>query len=287
MQKQSFFSAVLVCIIAATMFTACRKGVEGPGDGPLADFVAPRINATAQNSLATVQDMIYEVASTSPALNTVPGSLVIGQCPVVIVTPKTAADSFPATLTIDFGTGCTWRGHNMSGKVVLEVSGKVSAGNATMSGSFNQLSVDGNVLAGKIVVTTGAAGQSLRNMTFTFTEGKVITADGKTVMITNVVATRTQVEGQSTTVSTGGLIAFQDDVFEISFSGNGTGSDGDAFTLSTPTVLRRSMTCRWIATGKVEIKSGLKTASIDFGAGTCDDEATITVAGEVKVVKLP
>jgi hypothetical protein len=287
MQKQSFFSALLVLFIASTLFTACRKGIEGPDGGTLADFVAPRINATAQNTLTTVQDMIYEVASTSPALNTVSGSLVIGQCPVVTVTPKTATDSFPATLTIDFGNGCTWRGHNMSGKVVLEVSGKVSAGNATMNGSFEQLSVDGNTLSGKINVTTGAAGQSLRNMTFSFTDGKVTTAEGKSVLIASVVATRTQVEGQLTTVSTGGLIAFQDDVFEISFSGNGTGSDGDAFTLSTPTALRRSMTCRWIATGKVEIKSGIKTASIDFGTGTCDDEAIITVAGEVKTVKLP
>lgn len=285
MKNHPFFAAFcLITVLTATLFTACRKGIEP--DGSLLDVVSTRSNAQMQNTLATFQDMVYEAVTTSPALNTVPGSLTIGQCPQVTVTPKSSTDSFPATMTIDFGNGCNWRGHDVSGKIVLTVSGKVSNGNATLEGQVADLNIDDNHLGCKIVIKTGSGSSALRNMTLTVTEGTLITDDNKTVNIQNITMTRTQVEGQNTTVNNGGMASFQDDVFEIVVTGTGTGSNGEAFELSTPTTLRRSMTCRWIATGEVTVESGLKSAGINFGSGECDNQAVVTIAGEEKTINL-
>ncbi len=117
MKKQSFFALIAIAALMATTLTNCGKGKLG--DGALADFVPAEASAQAQAALVTVQDAVYEAVSTSAALNDVPGSVQIGSCPVVTFTPKSSVDSFPAKLKVDFGTGCDWRGHTVSGSFEL------------------------------------------------------------------------------------------------------------------------------------------------------------------------
>ncbi len=275
--------AMLACI--AMLFTACRptEGVD-----PTTDFAPSTANGKLQNAITTVQDIIYEAVSTSEALNTLPGSVVIGTCPVVTYTPTGNPGTFPGTLIIDFGSGCTWREQEISGSISLEVSGKVSDGNATLTGQVNDLEVDGVKVSVDLVVTLGAAPESLRDMTIVMTDGSIVTADGKTVTISSMTITRTQVAGTETKITTSGdQTALEDDEFDISFAAEGTGSDGKTYTLTTTTVLHRELACRWVVSGVAELTSGFKTATLDFGDGTCDNKITIAIAGEEITVNLP
>lgn len=283
MKKQSFFAPLAIVACMAALFTSCGK--EKLGSGVLADFVPAEASANAQAALVTVQDAVYEAVATSAALNDVPGSVQVGSCPEVTFTPKNAVDSFPAKLKVDFGTGCNWRGHTISGSFEMTVSGKISAGNTTMTAKIANLTVDGSTVSADMTLKTGT--QALRSLTFTISNGMVTTDDGNTTTLTNLVFTRTQTEGQATTAQTAGLAALNDDVFEIMLTGEGINSAGKNFTISTPKTLLRKLNCRWISTGKLELKSPLTTSTLDFGTGDCDNQLVATVGNESKTIDLP
>jgi hypothetical protein len=66
----------------------------------------------------------------------------------------------------------------------------------------------------------------------------------------------------------------------ISGSASGTDRSGKKFTVDINTPLRREMGCRWIVSGVQTITpEGKKARTIDYGDGTCDDKAKVTIDG--------
>lgn len=77
-----------------------------------------------------------------------------------------------------------------------------------------------------------------------------------------------------------------DDVYEITGSASGS-KNGNSYTMTIIQPLVRALACNWISSGKMEIQpSGALLRTIDFGAGTCDDQATVTIAGTVYNITL-
>ena len=106
----------------------------------------------------------------------------------------------------------------------------------------------------------------------------------------NSTKTITQVEGLITPD------IFRDDVFKIEGSANGTVRRGTLLvrweSIITEPLVRR-FTCRWIVKGRVRtIRANLPSntrwiAVLDFGAGVCDNQATITINGVTRQITLP
>jgi len=44
--------------------------------------------------------------------------------------------------------------------------------------------------------------------------------------------------------------------------------------------------CRWIVEGTIEMVSNSKTTVLDYGMGECDNQATITVNGNINDITL-
>lgn len=70
---------------------------------------------------------------------------------------------------------------------------------------------------------------------------------------------------------------------------NGTTRDGRNFTTSisssNPIIKKRN--CKWISQGSISLTpEGFKTRIVDFGDGTCDNDATFTVNGQTISFKL-
>ncbi|MBI2271600.1 MAG: hypothetical protein HYU69_14745 [Bacteroidetes bacterium] len=81
--------------------------------------------------------------------------------------------------------------------------------------------------------------------------------------------------------------------WSITGSANGTNSKGVTYTANIKSALIRDFTCptlvgkRHFTQGVVDITPGGKpTRTIDFGNGTCDDQATVTINGKVYKVTL-
>lgn len=70
---------------------------------------------------------------------------------------------------------------------------------------------------------------------------------------------------------------------------SGTNREGRKFTTSTSQsnpIVKKS-DCKFISSGTLELTpEGLKTRTVDFGNGTCDDDATFTVNGSTVSFKL-
>lgn len=70
------------------------------------------------------------------------------------------------------------------------------------------------------------------------------------------------------------------DVATITGTANGTDRNGKTFSVDITTPLRREMGCRWIVSGAMTLKlEGKKDRTINFGSGTCDNRATLIIAG--------
>jgi hypothetical protein len=92
--------------------------------------------------------------------------------------------------------------------------------------------------------------------------------------------TREWIEGYDTRTHT-------DDVFLITGNWHIERRNGDEYDITVLTPLRREMSCTWIVSGTMEIiKNGARFV-LDFGDGTCDDEATLTLPnGQTRTVYL-
>lgn len=73
-----------------------------------------------------------------------------------------------------------------------------------------------------------------------------------------------------------------DDDYTYTENSTGINRNSKSFTVTTTTPLVKKYGCKWISSGKLEIKpEGLATRMIDFGNGTCDNNATLTINDRV------
>ena len=111
--------------------------------------------------------------------------------------------------------------------------------------------------------------------------------NGKT-MTWNSQRTRTWIAGESTSYATDGIDGIKDDMYSITGSASGKSFNGTEFTATITEPLIVSLQCRFISKGKVElIPTGKSTRYIDYGDGTCDAIAAITINGVTYYREIP
>lgn len=78
-----------------------------------------------------------------------------------------------------------------------------------------------------------------------------------------------------------------DDVISITGSSSGKNREGRNFTTNITSALIKKSTCKFMTSGTVDVTpDGFKTRTVDFGNGSCDDDATFTVNGQTISFKL-
>lgn len=200
------------------------------------------------------------------------------KCVTITVTPALPDTTFPKTMEIDFGTGCA--DHN----------GVIRKGiiNAVFSDHWLNATAGTNVT---ITFDNYYVNNIKREGTFTVTvndpnpgPSHTVVADGAKLIFSNGDevswnATRTVdwIEGYSTICPD---TCINDDVFEFSGNADGVNRNGLAYTVEITTPLRVEMSCEWISKGVFNLTpAGHVTRTVNFGDGTCDNKATVTIAG--------
>ena len=57
--------------------------------------------------------------------------------------------------------------------------------------------------------------------------------------------------------------------------------------MSITSPLKRDLSCNWISAGTIELQpTGKPLRTIDFGTGTCDNQATVTINGTIYNITL-
>lgn len=188
------------------------------------------------------------------------------------------------TTTIDFGAAnCEGPdGKLRRGKIIIVRTGFYFTGPVTATYTFENYFVDDNQLTG--TKTYSGAFNEDRTYTSTFvTDGSIILADGSGTILWHSEKTRFISEGADTW-------GFADNKVEVTGFSNGVTADGAAFSseIVEPLVRIYQESCfRFYVSGIVNIhKADGTEITIDYGDGTCDNLAEVTINGVTEVIEL-
>jgi hypothetical protein len=200
---------------------------------------------------------------------------------------------FPVHVVVDFGTtGCMGPdGHVRRGRMIIDYSNRLIIPGAVATTNFDGFYIDNNRIEGthKISNISIVNPTIIPSYRIEVINGKITRPNGNYTEW-NSIRTVTQIEGMAT------IDYPRDDVYRIEGSANGLVNNGTVAVRWESTItdpLIRSFTCRWIVRGRVRtVRMSLPTNSrwvgvLDFGAGLCDNQATLTVNGVTRQITLP
>lgn len=184
----------------------------------------------------------------------------------------TPANTFPKTITINFGNGLTAaNGVTRSGKITVVLSDYVTTTGSTAVITFANYAVNGFKKEGTIIVTnksTATAKAWQRKV-----ENGKITAPNGRYWLHSGIRDAVQITGAATPNT------LLDDTYLITGNHSVTNAAGKTKNCYITEALEKEVVCDNIATGKLKVEGSNHTAIIDFGNGDCDKIATVSING--------
>ena len=194
--------------------------------------------------------------------------------------PKVTVDfhdstQFPKVITFEFSDTCeTLHGLIRSGKVIVTISNFMWVEGSTRVTTYENFYVDSCKIEG--IQTTQTIGKDENGnwqQTVSLANGKIILPD-ETEITRNTDFVKTWLQIPSQRQGRTGS-------FELTGSANGQNIDGVGYEMEITTPLHKEVFCPWFGSG---VKNILLTdgtqIQLDYGDGTCDNAATLTVNGE-------
>ncbi|MBI4648172.1 MAG: hypothetical protein HY738_16705 [Bacteroidia bacterium] len=258
----------------AIFFSACKEKEE---EEPDSDIQAVIDNVKSEEAVSSTFNTVNHYGINEEGIKGLQSDSLI-----VTVEPCIACDSFPKTLTLDFGsTGILCEdGIIRKGKIISIFTGRwgrqhiINGTNATIT--FDNFYVNNIKREGQV--------------TATYTYDTVSSKPTFTIVVENLKVTYN--DNMQATIS--GTRTFKweqgfddlnnsNDIFYITGSMTGTDVNGRTYTTTIIDPLIRNMTCTGVYTftaGKVEITpQGKVKRTIDFGDGVCDNIVSINING--------
>jgi len=213
-------------------------------------------------------------------------------CFTVTVSHLSTSSVFPVKVVIDFGTtGCVGLdGHVRRGKIINEYTSRLLHPGAIATTTFDGFYIDSIKVEGthKITNTSPVNTQPLSRQFTVEVDAKLSKANGN----------YTEWRSQKTIKQIEGLLTIdfpKDDIFQIEGKTNGKAKRGSILVAWESGILEpliKKFACRWIVKGKVKTvlastsANSRWVATLDFGAGDCDNKAIITINGTAHNITL-
>lgn len=266
--KHFLFAFALLSL--AIGFNSCKKNDETLAEEFENTFEASGNQAVTNNLSQDAEDVFLEIAQDNNlAGNFAPGPVNnIIPCATVTITP---AQGFPKTIVIDFGTSCTHNGITRSGKINILLSDSVRKSGSTATMTFTNYFVNLYKIEGTITWTNTST-PNTRSWTRVTTNGKVTAPDNRYW---------THEGNRSVTQTAGvGTPTHIDDIFLVtSGTHTVTNSSNISRTCTILEALQKKANCSNIDKGKIKVQGPNHYATIDFGDGTCDNLAQLSIDG--------
>lgn len=277
MLSQKLFRIPLALAAASCLLlSSCKKDSSTDADDVSATDIA---YVTDQAQLEKAYDDVDDIATQAASGSDMSNYRTTSAC------AKVSIDSIstPKKVTIDFGpTNCLCGdGVYRRGKIILTYTGRYRDSGYVHTVTTDSFFFNNNQLKGTRVVTNrgkNSAGQ----IYFT------VAVDG-TVLLDSAAGTRKWVSSRERIWTAGAsTILRADDEYSITGNGTVTRVDGSTFTATIKSPLILAAACDWIKQGIIEIVpgSGGKTETLDYGSGTCDALATVTVGSRTRTITL-
>lgn len=285
----------VMVLVAAMAFTSCKKNDDAaPNDEMNTAVDVTQSNEVAGQQFDDVFNIVLGVQSADAGEDIGIGSgggimykpgggeTTLGdRCYTITVIPK-ERNVWPKTVTIDFGNGCKGEdGKVRKGKIVSIFTKAAFLPGAKISTTFVGYEVDSFALAGTHIVTN-------------------ISNDNRLAFKTEVI------NGKLTNTSSGfwhkydrehKFVQFKgmdtplnpfDDAYEITGTSKGSNSNGRTWVREITTPVVKKTDCKWRVKGVVTIhwNQNAEGATLDYGDGNCDDQATLSYKGHTKMITL-
>jgi hypothetical protein len=283
MKKRSFISVLSIILFAAVTMIACEKNksVEDidlmtAEDDAIADLAYDDVFTEVDMVMNIVDGLGYTMSALKSELET---------CPIISITAPT--DNFwPREVVIDYGDGCSHGKRTRKGKIIITVSGPMWEKGSSRTVELDKFYVNDHKVEGTRVVTN--EGRWMEDeyegklyFSVVLTGGKVYVPDSDIVISKEVNRTRTFVEGEDTRWDR------RDDIWYIDGIATGVNRKGIPFSREITNSLWKEIGCRFITKGTVLISAeGRPDVILDYGDGTCDPEASVTVGDESRTINL-
>lgn len=291
--KWKLHALAMAGIFFAVLFSACKKDNSGSSQ-PVKDEEAATIskeNAVADAEYDDVTEIGYAAGAdmeTAAENGRVSGAsrikisveimidlqFKLGPCAQVTVSPDD--DTYPKTVTINYGTGCLCRdGKVRKGTITLTYSAPLRQPGAELNIVLNNFFVNNVKVEGTATVKNLTAA-GVRKYSVTVKDGKVTWPNGRSFTYAGARVV-TQTAGNAT-------LTVRDDVYSIEASSEVHYSNGITVTKKTGTPLIKPITCPYLVSGTLITTINSNTFTIDFGTGSCDKKALlITASGQIEI----
>jgi hypothetical protein len=266
--KQFLFAFTMLTLVIG--FNSCKKDKESVAEEFETTFELSGDQAVTNNLSQDAEDVFLEVAQDNNIAGNFAPEPVNNIIPCATVT-ITSASGFPKTIVIDFGTSCTHNGITRSGKINVTLTDSVRKPGSIATMTFTNYFVNLYKIEGTYKWTNTSTANT-RSWDRVTTGGKITAPNGK---YWNHEGSRsvTQTAGVGTPTPT-------DDIFSV-FPGTHTvtNSSNLSRTCTILEALQRKVSCANIDKGKIKVQGPNHYATIDFGDGTCDNLALLSIDG--------
>ena len=298
--------AILSFFFSLLMVSSCTKETSLSGTDAEEEEVAKAAGESSAEAETTYNEFFDNAMGASNEVGVAGSGVFYGRPDTLTPAPrcftitKTYPNNtpFPVIIELDFGTtGCPGPdGRVRRGKIITEYTNKLTVHGAIATTTFdrfyvNDIHVEGTHIITNISGSPVPPANIARKFRLKVINGKLTRPDGNFIEWDSD-KTITQVEGLTTPDMP------KDDAFKIEGSANGYVKRGNLLVRwgsnITEPLLRR-LTCRWIVKGRIRtVRANLPNptnnrwaAVLDFGAGNCDNQATITINGIPRQITLP
>jgi hypothetical protein len=264
--KQLLFAITMVSF--AISFNSCKK--SDAKEEFETTFELSTDQAIADNLTEDANDMFMQVAvEQNVAGNFAPpsGPSNFIPCATVTITP---ASGFPKTIVIDFGTSCSYGGNTRSGKIQIVISDSVRRSGSTAVMTFDNYYINLYKVEGTYTWTNTST-ITTRSWSRRTENGKITAPDAR-YWLHSGMRYITQTAGVNTATIT-------DDVFSITGDHTVANAAGATRVITVLEALQKKNACANIDKGKLKVQGPNHYALIDFGDGTCDNLATLSIDG--------
>ena len=270
MKLQKILPALV--LVTSLAFSSCKKESSVNKDNEIETTMELTTNqAISDNLTEDANDVLMQVAEEKELTGSrlaSPGETAF-LCATVTVTP---VSGFPKTITIDFGTGCTTpNGISRSGIIRVVVSDSLRRPGSSSVMTFENYFINGFKKEG-IITWTNTSTTVTKSWRREVVDGK-ITAPGGRFWMHESIKEVAQVDGLRTPRLP------IDDIFIITGTGSVTNANNVTRTSIITEPLQKKVNCRFIDRGRIRFQGPNHFAILDYGNGTCDNAATISIDG--------
>lgn len=285
--KIRVFLSALAAFFAVFVIISCNKistqndnidtQVTLAQNDAVSDAIMENLDQTIDDQLQQIEKNGYTVINTK----SVSDEITICTPEITIEQPDTS--KFPKTITIDYGDSCSIIDNSdtivRKGKIIVVVTGRYWKTGSTRTMTFNDFYINNIKIEGtRTVNTNGKNNKGNYTWLIQVQGGKIIFND--TAFVTFETSRLREWINN-------GTLPRMDDTISITGSESGTNINGKSYQKSIIEPLLKPFGCPVFVSGVVETKIDNQISySVNFGNGSCDKIATVTVGDKSKVVRI-